>query len=229
MCPTLIWSTPSIELYNSNRQGKVEAPQTVTVSNLAGETLCFILHFIFWALARRLKTCSNWNCNAYFYQLCTSGDRDIRNQSNERVHAKDGSSSIQHHCDVRCYIISKHLTSKNSPSIHMWWAHFPSNQNDLHQTLSKPQDSEGSQETPWELWKSLDMHEGVSLVEEKKHIVHQAKQEVPVELLWEKVIKTIKWTTWHAKDPHGSPKQNLSSFLLNFLIWFKRNMLKFAT
>jgi len=27
------------------------------------------------------------------------------------------------------------------------------------------------------------MHEGVSLVEEKKHIVHQAKQEVPVELL----------------------------------------------
>jgi hypothetical protein len=47
MCPTLIWSTPSIELYNHTRRGKVEAPQTVKVSNLAGETLCFILHLFF--------------------------------------------------------------------------------------------------------------------------------------------------------------------------------------
>jgi hypothetical protein len=47
MCPTLIWSTPSIELYNSNRQGKVKAPQSVKVSNLVEETLCFILHLFF--------------------------------------------------------------------------------------------------------------------------------------------------------------------------------------
>jgi len=47
MCRTLIWSTPSIELDNHTRQGKVEAPQTVKVSNLAGETLCFILHLFF--------------------------------------------------------------------------------------------------------------------------------------------------------------------------------------
>lgn len=46
MCPTLIWSTPSIELYNSNRQGKVEAPQSVKASNLASN-LCFILHLFF--------------------------------------------------------------------------------------------------------------------------------------------------------------------------------------